>query len=206
MLTAVVFLLIADTTYSAEQLDLPTLRLETGMHTAVIRRISVDSANRYLVTASDDKTIRVWVLSSGKLLKTLRPPIGFGSSGKIYAVAISPDGGSIACGGYTDEFNSVYIFNRETGRIVNRIHGLPIVVNHLVYSPDGRFLAASLSDKHGIRVFSASNYSLVSEDKDYGFLSYGADFDLNGRLATTSDDGFIRLYDRETFTEARRNI
>ena len=199
-LTFLFFLLIHQENCSTEPFDTPILQLETGMHTAVIRRISVDSANRYLVTASDDKTIRVWELSSGRHLKTLRPPIGFGNSGKIYAVAISPDGSSIACGGYTDEFNSIYIFYRETGRIVKRIQGLPIVVNHLVYSPDGRFLAVSLSGKYGMRVYSTRDYSLVSEDTDYGFLSYGADFDRNGRLATTSDDGFIRLYDRETFT------
>jgi WD40 repeat protein len=40
------------------------LRFETGMHTAVIKRISVDAQNRFLVTGSDDKTVRVWDLES----------------------------------------------------------------------------------------------------------------------------------------------
>ena len=53
----------------------PMLRLETGMHTATIWRIGVDVAQRYLVTGSDDKTVRVWELASGRLLRTLRPPI-----------------------------------------------------------------------------------------------------------------------------------
>jgi WD40 repeat protein len=52
--------------------------------------IGIDSAERYLVTGSDDKTIKVWELKRGKLIKTLRPPIGNGDEGKIYAVAISP--------------------------------------------------------------------------------------------------------------------
>jgi hypothetical protein len=40
--------------------DLPTapvLRIETGKHGAVIRRIDTDAANRFAVTASVDKTV-----------------------------------------------------------------------------------------------------------------------------------------------------
>jgi hypothetical protein len=51
---------------------------------------------RYLVTASVDKTARVWDLTSGKLLQVLRPPIGPGDEGKLYAVAISPDGETVS--------------------------------------------------------------------------------------------------------------
>ncbi|MBF0539090.1 MAG: hypothetical protein HQL03_12655 [Nitrospirae bacterium] len=77
------------------------LRIETGMHTAAIRRIAIDADNLYLATASEDKTVRVWELSTGRLLKTLRPPIGDGYEGMIFSVAISPDGKTIACGGCT---------------------------------------------------------------------------------------------------------
>ncbi len=77
----------------------PILRLETGMHTATIRQIGVDAANRYLVTGSRDKTVRLWDLASGAWLKTFRPPLGKGDEGQIYAVAMSPDGQTVAAGG-----------------------------------------------------------------------------------------------------------
>jgi WD40 repeat protein len=83
------------------QPEAPMLRIETGMHTAMIRRIAVDAAGRFLVTGSDDKTVRVWELETGRLLRTIRPPTGTGNEGKIYAVAISPDGRTIAAGGWT---------------------------------------------------------------------------------------------------------
>lgn len=35
----------------------PVLRIETGMHTAVINRIGVDREGKFLVTTSDDKTV-----------------------------------------------------------------------------------------------------------------------------------------------------
>jgi len=74
----------------------PVLRIETGMHTAPIMRIGVDAAERFLVTTSDDKTARVWDLETGRLLRVLRPPIGAGDEGKLYAVAIPPDGAVVA--------------------------------------------------------------------------------------------------------------
>lgn len=183
----------------------PILRIETGMHTAAIRRISVDAENRYLITGSDDKTARVWELSTGRLIRVIRPTIGDGHEGKIYSVAISPDGKTIACGGWTagewtgSEWNfSIYIFDQETGRLIKpRISGLPNVIYHLAFSKDGKFLAATLGANNGIRIYDTKNYESepVFSDSDYGDNSFGADFDKDGRLVTTSYDGYIRLYE-----------
>src|ERR1700722_14268333 len=76
------------------------LRIETGMHTAAIRRIGVDAACTRLATASYDKTIRVWSLPDGRLERTARLPIGAGNGGKVNASALSPDGRWLAAGGY----------------------------------------------------------------------------------------------------------
>ncbi len=95
------------------------LRIETGMHTARINGIDVDAAERFLVSASDDKTARVWDLHDGKLLQILRPPQGDGNEGKLYAVAISPDGNTIAVGGFTgplvDLFPSISLIAQTAG-------------------------------------------------------------------------------------------
>ncbi len=74
----------------------PMICLDTGMHTAIIRRIATDAAEQYLATASDDKTLRVWSLPDGRLLRTLRVPTGYGNFGKLYSVALSPDGQTVA--------------------------------------------------------------------------------------------------------------
>ena len=193
--------------WAGEPPKVPILRIETGMHTARITRISTDTENKYLVTGSDDKTVRVWEIATGKLLKILRPPIGEGDEGKIDSVAISPDGQTVACGGWTgyewDRSNSIYLFDFESGRLAGRIMGNPSVINHLAFSRNGRYLAASLGGESGIRVYQIDraygriNSKLAAEDKDYGSDSYGVDFDPNGRLGATSFDGFVRLYDRD---------
>ena len=85
-------------------------------------------------------------MPEGRLLQVLRPPIGEGNEGRLYAVAISPDARTIATGGWTGrEGNySIYLFDRQSGRLTRRIGGLPNVIAHLAYSKDGRFLAAGL--------------------------------------------------------------
>jgi WD40 repeat protein len=204
---ACLFLLQADCrAMAAEPPVEPILRIETGMHTSSINRIGADAAGRRLVTASDDGTVRVWELPSGRLEGVIRPPAGKGKEGELYAVAISPDGRTVACGGWT-QFNdgkttvasdgfSIYLFDIATGRLVLRLTGFPNVICHLVFSRDGRFLAAGLGSE-GIRVFRTADGTEIASDKNYGKNNcYSADFDGRGRLVTTCRDGFIRLYDQ----------
>jgi YD repeat-containing protein len=183
----------------------PILRIETEMHTAAIGRVGIDAENRYLVTGSLDRTVRVWELATGRLLKILRPPIGEGHEGKIYSVAISPDGKTIICGGWTgfewDRSTSIYVFDRESGTIIHRIKGIPNTIKSLTYSKDGRFFVANVGHNVGvpvsILVYRASDFSLIATDRAYGDQGWSADFDLEGRIVTPSYDGFIRLYNKD---------
>jgi len=197
LIVSVIGVLMPHGTHSAIAGPAPeaVLRLETGMHTVKISRIDVDAEGRYLVTGAGDKTARVWDMPTGKLVRVLRPPIGSGDEGKVYAVAISPDGNTIAVGGWmsiSDTSESIYVFDRATGKVRRRITGLPNVVFHLAFRPDGEAFAAMLG-AHGIRVFRTGDGAELAQD-DYGNESYGADFDRDGRLVTSCYDGLIRLY------------
>jgi WD40 repeat protein len=176
----------------------PFLRVDAGMHSAPITATATDAQNKYIATASWDKTIRVWSLPDGRPLKTLRCPIGPGHQGQFYAVAISPDGDTIAAAGYTSspsEQENIYFFDRVSGAIQQRISGLPETVDRLTYSKNGRLLVAGLGGLNGIRVYDAmAGYRLIASDTAYGGEVRGADFDAAGQLVTSSYDGFIRLY------------
>jgi len=175
----------------------PLLRLNTDRHTDAIPGIATDAQNRFLVTASDDKTARVWSLPDGQLQTILRVPIADPDTGSLYAVAITPDGSTVAVGGWTGPLNAhnIYLFDRVSGALKQRLSGLPDVILHLAYSKDGRHLAATLGGKNGIRVFDvASGYTSTASDHDYDDRSSWADFDATNRLVTTSFDGFVRLY------------
>ncbi|MBS0178802.1 MAG: caspase family protein [Nitrospira sp.] len=191
-------------THAAEPPTEPLLRFETGMHTAMINRIATDREGRWAVTVSDDKTARVWEVASGRLLHVWRPPQGDGDEGKLFAAALSPDGTTMALGGWT-QFNdgqntvapdgfSIYLVDRERGRLLHRIAGLPSVALHLAYSSDGRWLVSSLGDA-GVRLFDATSGAEPGRDADYKGASYSAHFRADSRrLVTTSYDGQVRLY------------
>jgi len=178
----------------------PILRLETHMHSSVIKRIDVDRNERYLVSGSRDKTVRIWDLSDGRLIRTLRTPMYEGNTGNVYSVAISPDGNHIAVGGWTrynSAYENIYVYIRASGEMFQVIRGLPSHAFHLSYSPDGKYLAATLSDSNGLRIYESRTYTQVAEDSQYADHSYWADFNADGRLVTTSNDGYVRLYDTD---------
>ncbi len=184
--------------------DRPVLVLDPGMHTAPIRDVDVDGAGRFAVTASEDKTLRVWSLTDGCLLRTIRLPAGPGSVGRAYAVAISPNGATIAAGGWTrrtaaDPAEQLYLFDRDSGAMIDRITGLPTAIGGLAFDRSGRRLAAALG-QGGLRLYACGGTRPcleIAADVDYGDSSYGVAFDANDHLATTSWDGRLRFYDAD---------
>src|SRR5215469_14381991 len=192
-------LLRAGSALGEQQLSAPpVLRLETGMHTAPIRAAAIDAGGQLLATASLDKTVRVWSLATGEQLRVLRPAIGFGQEGELYAVAVSPDGQFVVTGGWTgfewEKKNSLYVFEVKTGQLVRRIGGFPQVINRLVWSVDGHYIAAGLAGANGIRVFDTRNWHEVFADSSYTGPVYGLSFDAAGHLAAAAFDGGVRLY------------
>lgn len=191
----------------------PLLRLDPEMHTGWIKRISVDSDCGSLVTAGrDDKTTRMWQLSQNisdqpTIVQKFRHPIGPGNDGKIYAVAISPNGKTVAIGGWDIGYkepgvgkNNVYIFDTRTGKLLKRIGSLNDVIHHLSFSEHGTLLVAGLHDGQGIRIWDTTTWSLIPNDGNPIGNVYGAIFDSRDHLysvAYGNSAGYIRKFVRK---------
>jgi WD40 repeat protein len=178
--------------------DRPVLAVDPGMHVGAVRSQAVDADGRFAVTGGSDRTVRIWSVAGGKLLRTIWVPAGPENVGVVDAVAISRDGSTIAAGGSTERLEGahpIYIFDRESGNLVQRIHDdSPGLAGFLTFSPDGRYLAA-MHGNGGLRIFDGRNsWSETFRDDSFGDASYGAAFAQDGRLAATSYDGRIRLY------------
>ena len=181
--------------------EAPMLRIETGMHTAIIRSIGTDAAGRWLLTTAEDKTARLWDAHTGALLQTYRPPIGPGNEGRLEAGALSPDGRWVAVSGWTQlgsrRGNTLYLFDRASGRMVRRLSELPNTVFSLAFSPDAAWLAAGMYGFGGVRLWRTDIWAPVAGDREYSSDIYGLDFHGQGeatRLAVSSYDGGLRLY------------
>jgi WD40 repeat protein len=219
---AACFVLVSSFSIRAAELNNePMLRIDSGRHTATITRIDTDRAGRWLVSSSQDKTVRVWDAATGQMIRVLRPPSGDAQEGELFGVAISPDGVLVACGGWTqagsDQGFTVYLFLRANGRLVGRIQGLPNTIGHLTFSPDGTMLAIAL-ESNGMRIFTLERRTnrgrinsdwvtarLLAGDSNYGGLSDWASFSPDSRWLVTSDeDGYVRLYDVSGLVKSER--
>jgi Caspase domain len=176
----------------------PFLRIETGMHTAVIRRIGVDAACSLLATASEDKTVRLWSLPDGKPKGLVRLPIGDGDLGKVYATAMSPDGRWLAAGGWdaAQKSSSTYSLNLVdlTNGAIRRFGAFDNVIFHLAFSADGRRIAVGLFGKNGVRVLDSATGAELLADRDYGDDVPALAFVPDGGLIASSYDGQLRRY------------
>ena len=200
-------LILAAVAPALSQTAEPILRVEVGTHTAAVFAMAMDASNSILITGSEDKSVRVWdITGKGELLRILRPPLSEGETGQVFAVALSPDTRTVACGGRTGSPKKgdgcVYLFERSTGALIRRIGGLPGWVQHLTYTSDGQFLAVVTGEGGGdpnwscLRIYRLPDYALVAEDKDYGDFVKSVEANATGsHLATTCFDGDVRLYD-----------
>lgn len=175
----------------------PVLRIETGAHLAPITRISADKAGQWAVTASEDKTVRLWSLHNGQHLAVLRPPIGPEKLGALYAAAISPNGRQVVAGGnsaFDGTAHALYMFDRATASLPPKstLVGLEAPITELAWSSDSELVAVGLRQQ-GVRVF-RRDLSFVGADPEFNDVVYGAAFAPDGRLAVASLDGAVRLY------------
>ena len=188
---------------SADFPDTPQIRIETGGHTAIIKGIGADADCKLLITGGDDKTARLWSVApdggAPVLLRTFRPPIGDGDHGKIYTVDLTADGRLAAVSGWTRSTEHyVTLFDTNTGAMVTELGPLPNVVNRVVFSADGRFLAAALAQGQGVTAWARQpdgGWRKVLTDADFsGRDSYGIAFGPDNRLYAVGDDGTLRRY------------
>ncbi|OQY01809.1 MAG: hypothetical protein B6I26_02260 [Desulfobacteraceae bacterium 4572_130] len=124
----------------------PILQIDTKGHKAIINDIMFTNDGKYLVSASNDKTVRIWDVKTGKTVRIFRGQIGKGSEGKIYAAALSLDNKFLALGGYQSQWE-IRLVNFETGKILGLLKGHSNVILGLNFSKDNEMLISGSSDK-----------------------------------------------------------
>lgn len=181
------------------------LDLDTGGHRATIRDVDVSADGAVVVTASDDKTVRVWDWQAGESTAILRGQIGPGAEGMVNAVALSADASRVAVGGYfgahasaSGPFGDVRIFDLRSGAVTGVLKGHEWVVEAMAYDAGRDELAVSGQGGLVLRwagPFSDAPRELPVLDTQALRVSHVA-YALDGKrlIATTYDYG-LRIWD-----------
>ncbi len=174
----------------------PFLRIEVGLHAGLPRRASTDREGR-LLTGGDDCTARLWDTATGELLRVLRPPIGTGHQGKVFAVALSPDGAMAAMGGVLAEstgyMTRVFTCGAQDGELLWTSEPIIGYIRQMVFTPKGDRLVVSTSSL-ALLLVDAADGRVVAKCGDMVSDVYGVVTD-GEHIWLTSFDGTLRMYD-----------
>ncbi|HEX4966201.1 MAG TPA: pentapeptide repeat-containing protein [Thermoanaerobaculia bacterium] len=163
-----------------------TFRIQIG-HSSAIRSVAWNPEGTVLATASDDRTIKLWDASSGRLLNTL-----VGHENYVLTVAWSPDGQHLASGSYD---KSVRLWEASSGRLLNTLEGHENYVFSVAWSPDGQRLASGSRDQT-VRLWDTLSGRLLKTLAGHENYVLSVAWSPDGqRLASGSRDQTVRLWD-----------
>ena len=183
--------------------DRPVLVLDPGMHTAPIRRADVDRAGRFAVTASRRQD-RAGLVAGRRRAPAHHPPAGRprqrrqGLRRGDQPRRRDDRRRRLDRQPTADAKEQIYLFDRRQRRD-DRPHRRPAERGRSTSpSPAPATAGGGALAAGGLRLYArdgAGRWTEVAADSDYGGRSYGVAFAADGRLATTSWDGRLRLYD-----------
>ena len=172
----------------ARAADTEVVRI-TG-HTDVVQTAAFSSDGLRIVTASEDKTVRIWDTATGLQLMLLS-----GHTRRVPSAAFSPDGTRIVTASLD---KTVRIWDAATGRQIVLLSGHTGGVWSATFSPDGRRIVTASSDKTA-RVWDVSTGQQIALLTGHADRVWSAAFSPDGqRIVTASFDKSARVWDAGT--------
>jgi hypothetical protein len=159
-------------------------------HTSGVEACAFSSDGSRIVSASFDKTLKLWDAQTGAELATLE-----GHAGSVNACAFSPDGRRIVSG---SDDETLKLWDAHTGAELATFAGHTWSVNACSFSPDGcRIVSASRDNT--LKLWDAQTGAELATLAGHTSWVWACAFSPDGsRIASASSDNTLKLWDAKT--------
>ncbi|MFZ6779711.1 NACHT domain-containing protein [Undibacterium sp. Ji83W] len=161
-------------------------------HTSGVMSCAFSPDGHSLLSASRDKTLRLWESTTGTLLREF-----VGHANWVTSCAFSPDGQSLLS---ASNDKTLRLWETATGTLLQEFVGHSGRVSSCVFSPDGQSLLSASNDKT-LRLWEAATGTLLREFVGHANWVTSCAFSPDGHsLLSASRDKTLRLWETTTGT------
>ena len=172
---------------SSFNMDKPEVVFNVG-HASFIKSVCYSPDGKYIASGSDDKTVKIWEVETGRELRTLR-----GHSYDVNSVCYSPDGKYTA----SSSWDSIKLWEVATGECIKTLSGNGGAYS-LCYSPDGRYVASGSWDKT-IKLWDVASGECIKAFAGHTDRINSVCYSPNGKyIVSGSEDKTIKLWEVAT--------
>jgi WD40 repeat protein len=162
-------------------------------HESSIGSVAFSPDGKLMVTASDDKTARLWDVATGKEIAVLR-----GHEGPVTFAAFSPNGMLVMT---ASEDTTARLWDTTTSKEITPLKGHEGPVTSAAFSPDGKRVVTVSEDKT-VRLWDVATGKETTMLRGHEGPVTSAAFSPDGkRVVTASKDKTARLWDTATAKE-----
>jgi eukaryotic-like serine/threonine-protein kinase len=162
-------------------------------HRAAIYSLSLSQDGQIGASGSADRTIKIWDIATGKLVRTLQ-----GHTAPVWSVALSRDGKTLVSG---SQDQTIKIWDVETGQVRQTLTEHSDIVYSVALSPDQQTIVSGSQDRT-IKIWNAATGGLIrtlSQPEGHRDTVRAVAISPNGKqLASGSWEKDVKLWDLQT--------
>src|SRR6516165_2393491 len=168
-------------------------RLRLVGHQEPVSSASFSPDGTSIVTASSDRTARLWDATTGQEIVALR-----GHEAGVVSASFSPDGTSIVTASID---GTARLWDATTGQEIVALRGHNSWLRSAAFSPDGTRIVTAAVDGTARLWDARTGQEIVGLRAHNGWVQSVAPSPDGARIVTTSQDGGVRLWDATTGQE-----
>ncbi len=159
-------------------------------HQRYVTAISCNHDGRWILSASEDKTLKLWDVKTGSELKSLT-----GHGAVVTCVCFSQDGRRALSGG---EDNTLRVWDLDQGRCLQTLEGHTAYVTSVVMSQDGHYALSGSYHDRSLRLWDLQAGSCLHTFSGLKTGVTGIQLSKDERRLLTSGHQILQLWDLAT--------